>query len=756
MSLKSSLGCFVVSLVLVGANATDIDTTREVRLSEIVGSTTGATSISTWLTSLTNGKWPDSEINYTTGCDAQQASWPAQEHWSRINTFAAAWHGGLRNAAQFAGSSSLRASISEAMDFWFQNDFKTPACLDSGGTTSCPCSTPGFWNQNWNSNVILIPTWVGQVCLLLGDSLTPSELSSCQTMTGRAYATFQTGINGVSAITGANTLDIASVGIDQGLLTSDISLLTDAYGRVHAELTFKQGLKADGILHDGSFGQHAGILYNGNYGKDYANDVLNLEIAAADTQFQANDVSKVAFSSLISANQWMIFRNTLTGVLHWDFSVLGRIISLPVADNQATANLKMNLTQLQILGNQWGSADISQAFQALSSNSTDANVGSLQGNRMFYANDYMVQRGNGYVTTLKMYSKRTQNTECTNSQNTFGFHLSDGTLYNYLQGDEYEDIFAAWDWNLIPGITVDYNSTPLICDTARKTGTQPFVGGVSDGTAGIAAMRYETPTTKTLNWRKTWFFLEDDVQFVMVARITSTLPVPVFSVLDQRKQNGNVFINGVASSSGNYTSAASLWHGGVGYTFNTSNPAVSLSVQTGSRTGSWQTIGTSAQPPQTVDIFAAWLNHIDTTVPISYAIYPATTLLSFQQKSQASQLRTIRNDGSISALLDAAHNAAMLVFWVDAGGSVVVPSSAGTFAPITVKSSANANVIFRMDTWSVTLSEPTQTLTVISLNFTLGSGVAPPGWGSAKAKSITVNLPSGGMAGSSVTQLLSS
>ena len=31
-----------------------------------------------------NGKWPDSEINYTTGCDAQRANWPAQVHWQRI------------------------------------------------------------------------------------------------------------------------------------------------------------------------------------------------------------------------------------------------------------------------------------------------------------------------------------------------------------------------------------------------------------------------------------------------------------------------------------------------------------------------------------------------------------------------------------------------------------------------------------------------------------------------------------------------
>lgn len=744
----------LLSLSPKAVSGADIDTVRENRLNSIVFGTTGATSIAAWLSTLdSSGKWPDSEINYSTGCDAQQASWPAQSHWSRINTFAAAWHGGLRNAVQYAGDPELRAAMTNAMNFWFSKDFTNTACLDSGGTASCPCSTPGFWNQNLSSNVILIPTWVGQVCLLLGPSLTASEHASCAQITGRAYNTFQTGINGVSAITGANTLDIASIGINAGLFTSNVSLVWDAYSKVHDEVVLKNDPKADGIRPDGSFGQHAGILYNGNYGKDYANDILNLEIAAAGTQFQASSESTAAFSSLLDANQWMIFRNVVTGVLHWDFSVLGRIISLPVSANQATANLKMNLTQIQVLGQQWGSSAISQVYSNLVLATTDANSGGLNGNRMFYANDYMVHRGKGYVTTLKMYSKRTQNTECTNSQNPYGFHLSDGTLYTYLQGNEYEDIFAVWDWNLIPGTTVDYGATPLACATARKTGTQPLVGGVSDGTVGVAAMRYETPTTKTLNWRKTWFFLEDDVQFVMLARLTSTTTAPLFSVLDQRRRSGDVFVNGVTTQSGNYTSAVSLWHGGIGYAFNASNPSTSLSLQLGTRTGSWQSIGTAPDPPATVDLFAAWLNHDDPNSSMSYAVYPGSTLLSFQQRSQASRLQAIRNDGSISALLDATHQTAMIIYWVDAGGSVTIPSTTGN-APVAVKSTGSAAVIIRTNSWVITVSEPTQTLTTLTLNFTLGSGSIPSAWGSSRFKVLTLDLPTGGFAGSSITRSL--
>lgn len=265
-------------------------------------------------------------------------------------------------------------------------------------------------------------------------------------------------------------------------------------------------------------------------------------------------------------------------------------------------------------------------------------------------------------------------------------------------------------------------------------------------------MRYENPTTKALNWRKTWFFLADDIQFVMLARLTSTASVPVFSVLDQRKHVGDVFVSGVASTSGNYTGASSLWHGGVGYTFNTSNPSTSLSVQLGPRTGSWQTIGTSKEPLANVDIFAAWLSHSDLTASISYAIYPGTSSFSaFNQKAQASKLQLIRNDGSISALLDATHSTAMIAYWVDAGGSVAVPSPTGN-APLTVKSTGSTLVILHLDTWKVTVSEPTQTLTTVTLTFTLGSGSTPAGWtGSSKTKTLDVSLPTGAQIGDSVT-----
>lgn len=53
-----------------------------------------------------------------------------------------------------------------------------------------------------------------------------------------------------------------------------------------------------------------------------ANDVLALEIAAAGTPYSAkvsNAGSQTAFESLLQGDLWMIYRNVLTDVLHFDF-----------------------------------------------------------------------------------------------------------------------------------------------------------------------------------------------------------------------------------------------------------------------------------------------------------------------------------------------------------------------------------------------------------------------------------------------------
>jgi hypothetical protein len=82
-----------------------------------------------------------------------------------------------------------------------------------------------------------------------------------------------------------------------------------------------------------------------------SNAALDLEIPATGTQFEADLESRQALETLFDGHKWAIYANSLTKVLHFDFvrisfstgsewtlttfkSVIGRMISFPVADNQ--------------------------------------------------------------------------------------------------------------------------------------------------------------------------------------------------------------------------------------------------------------------------------------------------------------------------------------------------------------------------------------------------------------------------------------
>ena len=270
-------------------------------------------------------------------------------------------------------------------------------------------------------------------------------------------------------------------------------------------------------------------------------------------------------------------------------------------------------------------------------------------------------------------------------------------------------------------------------------------------------MTYTNPLTRSLSWQKAWFFLSDDVQHVMIPTIASATNASVFTVLDQKRHNGNVFVNGHHwNQKTNFTAPKSLWHDNVGYFFDQGRSPVTLSVEVGAKSGDWASIGISTQGTETADLFAAWLDHGSgaTVSPLSYTVFPAVSRIAFLRKSASTRLQTIQNDHSISAVYDAQHGTAMFVFWDSLGGSTkFVPFPAA--AAITVNSSGNAAVILEMQSGNITVSDPSQTLTTLDVAFSVGArGIRPSVWGSGLSRTIHFTLPQGGLAGSSVSHKL--
>jgi hypothetical protein len=61
---------------------------------------------------------------------------------------------------------------------------------------------------------------------------------------------------------------MSKIGIDYALRVFNVTLIGESYERVHTQMIVQPGVMVDGIKPDGSFAQHGGLLYNGNYGKD--------------------------------------------------------------------------------------------------------------------------------------------------------------------------------------------------------------------------------------------------------------------------------------------------------------------------------------------------------------------------------------------------------------------------------------------------------------------------------------------------------
>ncbi|KAF8686044.1 Polysaccharide lyase family 8, N terminal alpha-helical domain [Rhizoctonia solani] len=793
------LGVTLLSqVVLVSAN--DVDTIYNRQFNYIISTTDlSQTNIGGYISSLQpNGTWAD--VNYASGCTARRASWPAGDHWTRIVEMATAYSGKI---PEYKGDPSLRSAIRLAMEFWFANEMSTigdGTCMDREffPTSNCPCGTPGLWGPNWFSNVLQVPTRAGKACALLRSDLTESELGNCTHITARAYSPFYRELR-PRYLGGANVMDIAVVGVLAGLLennrTGNATRIADAYLRVHGEAVVRPGNGIDGIKPDGSFHQQQGIIYDGNYGKDFSNSLIELELQSLGTQFQANRTVQDTFGFHLAGSRWMTFTNIVKKVVHWDYTVIGRFISYPVADIlRASANIQMNLTEIEELGVAWDQADLIDFASSLSgTDDSSANSGGLVGNRMFWNSDYMAS---GQFICAETRSDETCRafsftSQCTNAENPFGFHLSDGVIYSLSTGAEYEDMFGALDWNLAPGITTDYGSTPLQCATVRQAGVDSYAGGVQAGDVGMAAMRYVNPISKTFTFNKAWFFFPENVQHVLVSKVNQSSPnstAPVFSVLDQRLRSGDVYVDGaLTSSGGNFTSVKSLWHGGTGYTFPKSGnrpSRVSVSLQT--RRNDWSQLGTSLQPASTVDMFAAWLVHEKLRLnptpdapntgpggysPMQYSIFPATSSSSdFEDKARRLQPRTIINSDTVSAALSACKKVLGAAFWASAGGFVEAKD-------LGIKVEVDQSVMFILrfedgphSKGSISVADPTQTLSKVNIKVTrtgarrrhshrswegcIGhhcSHVRRSAGSGSSEWAVSVDLPVEGMSGSTVT-----
>ncbi|KAI8996894.1 chondroitin AC/alginate lyase [Pilobolus umbonatus] len=672
---------------------------------------------------ISDGTWKD--VDYAAGCDGRRANWPAQQHFIRLVALSSLYYMDLYDDLP---------AISAGMDYWFQNDYTPDTCLDEGGLTNstCPCGTPGLWNTNWFGQMILLPRLITNTCLLLKSNLTPFQIEGCTRIGERVLNRIDTWIYSIGFMTGANMLDAATTILNLGLITDNETIVQTALDHFYNQTLVTKTVGEDGIKVDGSYLQHFALLYTGNYGKDYINSVTTMYLQTAETQYAAPLESQLSFETLMNGTQWMVVFNnnpvnyTRSDVL-WQYSVIGRMVSFAAIDKQASGGVNMNFTKIIASTADWENGDEIQSMVEAMSTIPIKGQGQLSGTQYFYTSDYLVHRDSNYVTTLKMYSSRTTNAECVNSQNPYGFHLSDGAIFTYIDGDEYLDVFAAWDWYLVPGTTVDYGATVLECLTTQWYGISPFVGGVTGSAGGLAVMKYENPMNGTLQWEKTFFFFPG-FYVVHINILSSATDAPIITTLDQSNLKGNVYINGRTPTNTTFKKdeMAQLWHNRVLYTV----PGNQLNLTVGVGVSSnWSSIGISVGQA-TQPLFTATLKHtLGSTYYIAQLDHKGKTSLI------NSLVQIIQQDhatlGTVRGVYDSQSETLALAFW-----------SRGSYrSPMGWKFTASEAILIWFHDGLLTISDPSQMLTSVVITVS----------NRKFSRKLDILLPQNEYAGSSVT-----
>jgi chondroitin AC lyase len=283
-----------------------------------------------------------------------------------------------------------------------------------------------------------------------------------------------------------------------------------------------------------------------------------------------------------------------------DIGAIGREISRPGASQEAPG-LIPSLDKMVVL-----KPEKKAEYDALRAHIQGAGVSySFLGHKHFWNSDFTVHQRAPYYASVKMASARTYGTETINGENPKGYWLPFGATVIARRGDEYLDVFPIWDWTHLPGVTSPQEIPRFLSHVDQQN---TFVGGVSDGVYGAAAMKVDAETGTSIHAHKAWFFFDDE--FVALgAGISSTGAATVSTTINQSLQKGDVVVDGHAILPGQHAirDASLVLHDGVGYVL---PGKAAINVSTGARSGSWSDISSlQAKVAVTKTVFALWLSH---------------------------------------------------------------------------------------------------------------------------------------------------
>jgi chondroitin AC lyase len=660
-----------------------------------------------------DGSFPD--FNYSGSSDASAAD--LYGHGQRLEILSLAYRWNDPSNAWFH-SPQLRSQILAGWDY----------LATRAGSVNAP---------NWWWKAIGVPQGMAEGLLLMRDEISAN-------LRNQVLQKYFGSVWNPSKYDGANVTYQAPMAIIDGLLRGNTGRIREVVNRVSGELSAYSG---EGIQRDLSFHQHKQNnrpnYYSGHYGLVLAQDTAKIMRWAAGTDFAFGTAAvDQELRFLLDHLQWLTRGDT------FDVASMGRMVTFPNQLSNAPVMLQDALADMLPLGRRTG--ELLSAIDRYQQGVSDANA--LWGNKSLWRSDALGHQRPEMATTLRMLSSRTLRPETAAGNNTRGFFEGDGFTLFLQDGDELgargeQSIIPVWDWQRVPGTTVQHNGYIPYYDMFKtgtnSTGSSGLVGSASDGNYGVAMMDYRRGGV-SLTARKSWFFFDDEVVALGAGINDAKASAPVFTSLNQVLLDGSVTVQDAAGRRtlelGGWDSLAGVsWihHDDLGYVVLDGASRTTVQAQTQSGGG------------VSLPVFSAWVDHgpRPRNQTYAYAVVPGVTPDELDQYAGNSPLAIMANTSTVQAVRHQELAQTQVAFY--AAGTTWINDTTCIYVNqpvLLIVREVEGDLV-------ITAADPQQRSTSLTINVNrrlIGAGarwVASGGY-----TSITLPLPSSPYLGASVTR----
>ena len=426
-------------------------------------------------------------------------------------------------------------------------------------------------NPNWWPNEIGLPRLLCDGMLMVDDLLTDEQRA-------KVYDYLEvTRLDANSA--GGNLADEAYIVMERAILGRDERLFSLAVREMFDEIKIA-GDGMEGLQEDWSFHQHGPQQQMCTYGLAFLDPALRMASLLADTRWEMPKGKFALCCNMLGEGcRWMLWRDSV------DVASVGRHFHHHTQRDKARA-VKGLISKAVGLGWEFEKKE-------------------PVGFRYFHKSAHAVYRTEKFMFSMRGSTKSVHGLEThVMGMNKQGGHLTDGALFTYVTGNEYEDIYPLWNWRMLPGLTSYADLPPVRRNFMDEYNTSPNeIEDMDGGDTGDSRARLH------------FGFRRDGLSFVKDFEFSPKgVKVRVSGITSERTDSR--VTTGIEQSLAQDDAKVFPWENGCvravngGIEYRVYGPEGSIHGEIADRTGDWRAVNSELpSAPCSARVFHIWIDH---------------------------------------------------------------------------------------------------------------------------------------------------